>query len=277
MSRLEGKVAFITGAARGQGRSHAIRLAGEGADIIGVDVCKQIDSVPYALGTSEELDETARQVSALGRRMVAVAADVRDRTGLAAAFEEGRSALGPVEIVVANAGILPFRSPDADAPGVEEERAWQDAIDVNLTGVWHTIQVAIPSMIERGAGGAIVITSSSAGLKPFSDGSPGLDAYTASKFAVVGLMRTYANLLAPDRIRVNTVHPGGVDTPMISNPAFQGFMASGPRMATALPNALPIGLMAAAEISSAVAWLVSDEGRYVTGIVLPVDAGIAAR
>ena len=156
--KLEGKVAFITGAARGQGRSHAIRLAAEGANIIAVDICRQIDSNNYPLATPEDLAETERAVKELGRRIVARQADVRDEAGLRAAFEAGVAELGPVDIVLANAGIAPM------ALGTEPHEAWQDVIDVNLTGVFNTVEIAIPSMIERGQGGAIVLTSSTAGI-----------------------------------------------------------------------------------------------------------------
>src|ERR1700761_1472307 len=157
MGKLDGKVAFITGAARGQGRSHAIRLAQEGADIIAVDICQQIASVPYPMSTPDDLAETAKQVEALDRRIYAAQADVRDATALKAAFDAGTAELGPVDIVLANAGIAPMSVH-------ETNEAWQAVIDVNLTGVFNTVEVAIPSMIERGQGGAIVLTSSTAGI-----------------------------------------------------------------------------------------------------------------
>ena len=199
--KLEGKVAFITGAARGQGRSHAIRLAQEGADIIAVDICAQIASVAYPMATPEDLAETVKAVEALDRRIVARQADVRDEDGLRAAFEAGAAELGPVDIVLANAGIAPM------SLGEELHQAWQDVIDVNLTGVFNTVEIAIPSMIERGAGGAIVLTSSTAGITGIGGPSRGGLGYTASKHGVVGLMRSYANSLAPHRIRVNSVAP----------------------------------------------------------------------
>ena len=205
--KLEGKVAFITGAARGQGRSHAIRLAQEGADIIAVDLCRQIESVAYPMATPDDLAETVKEVEALDRRIVAREADVRDEAGLKAAFEAGVAELGPVDIVLANAGIAPM------ALGEERHEAWQDVIDVNLTGVFNTVETAIPSMIERGQGGAIVLTSSTAGINGIGGATRGGLGYTASKHGVVGLMRSYANILAPHRIRVNTVHPTGVRTP----------------------------------------------------------------
>jgi SDR family mycofactocin-dependent oxidoreductase len=264
VGKLDGKVAFITGAARGQGRSHAIRLAQEGADIIAVDICRQIDSVGYPMATPEELAETVKQVEALDRRIYGVQADVRDVAGLTQAFEAGTAEIGPVDIVLANAGIAPIsRNP------VDEE--WQDVIDVNLTGVYNTVRVAIPSMIERGAGGAIVLTSSTAGLSGFTGDSPGGLGYTASKHGMVGLMRSWANVLAPHNIRVNTVHPTGVNTPMIVNETMAEILADAPP--NAMMNALPVDLVEPVDISNAILFLVSDEGRYVTGVMLPVDAG----
>lgn len=261
---LDGRVAFITGAARGQGRSHALRLAQEGADIIGVDICTGIASVGYPLASAEDLKETARQVEALGRRMHAAVVDVRDADRLQAALDDGVAALGPVDIVIANAGIAPF---SADGGG----REWQDVLDVNLTGTYNTVRAAVPGMVERGAGGAIVITSSTAGLTGMAADTPGVLGYTASKHGLVGLMRTWANALAPHRIRVNTIHPTGVSTPMVMNDMMLSFLQSDPNMAN--PHALPVEMLAASDVSDAVVWLVSDQARYVTGIALPVDAG----
>ena len=270
MGKLEGKIAFITGAARGQGRSHAVRLAQEGADIIAVDICRQISSVPYPMATPDDLAETAKQVEALDRRIVAVQADVRDQAALKQALEAGTAELGPVDIVLANAGIAPMSLHEQGDP-------WQDVIDVNLTGVLNTVEAAIPSMIERGAGGAIVLTSSTAGLTGVGGPSRGGLGYTAAKHGVVGLMRNYANTLAPHRIRVNTVHPTGVNTPMVINEAFQEFLQQEGEMPSSLANALPVPMVEAVDISNAIAWLVSDDARYVTGIALPVDAGFTVK
>lgn len=266
MGKLDGKVAFITGAARGQGRSHAIRLAEEGANIIAVDICAQIATVPYPMSTPDDLEQTVKEVEALDRRIVAVEADVRDGAALQAAFDAGVAELGPVDIVLANAGIAPMSmSPQA--------AEWQDVLDVNLTGVYNTVQAAVPSMIERGAGGAIVLTSSTAGINGIGGNSPGGLGYTASKHGVVGLMRSYANILAPHNIRVNTVHPTGVNTPMVVNDAMQEFLTSDPSLSNAMANALPVPMIEALDISNAILWLVSDDARYVTGVTLPVDAG----
>jgi SDR family mycofactocin-dependent oxidoreductase len=264
--KLEGKVAFITGAARGQGRSHAIRLAAEGASIIAVDICAQIGTVPYPMATPEDLADTVKEVEALDRRIVARQADVRDEAGLRAAFDAGVAELGPVDIVLANAGIAPMSLH-------ETHDAWQDVIDVNLTGVFNTVEIAIPSMIQRGQGGAIVLTSSTAGLSGIGGPTPGGRGYTAAKHGVVGLMRSYANTLAPHRIRVNSVHPTGVRTPMAVNAAMQEFVAADPSMSDAFANALPVDMVEAIDISNAIVWLVSDDARYVTGVTLPVDAG----
>jgi SDR family mycofactocin-dependent oxidoreductase len=274
MGKLDGKVAFITGAARGQGRSHAIRLAQEGADIIAVDICQQIDSVPYSLATPDDLAETAKQVEALDRRIYTAQADVRDRTGLQAAFDAGVAELGPVDIVLANAGIFHYSAKDARK---ENPNAWQDVIDVNLTGVFNSVEVAIPSMIQRGQGGAIVITSSTAGLNGVGGDWPGILGYTAAKHGVVGLMRIYANNLAQHNIRVNTVHPTGVNTTMINNPAVEEVFAAHPELTTAVTNALPVSMIEPIDVSNAIAWLVSDDARYVTGVTLPVDAGFTNR
>jgi SDR family mycofactocin-dependent oxidoreductase len=266
MGKLEGKVAFITGAARGQGRSHAIRLAQEGADIIASDICAQVGTVAYPMATLEDLAETVKEVEALDRRIVALPADVRDPDELQAAFDAGVAALGPADIVLANAGIAPFFRADP-------REAWRDTLDVNLTGVFNTVEVAVPSMIAAGRGGAIVITSSTAGLKGFGGRSAAGLAYTAAKTGVVGLMRSYANNLAPHRIRVNSVHPTGVRTPMVVNEVMAEFLAQDPSLSNAMANALPVDLVEPVDISNAIVWLVSDDARYVTGVTLPVDAG----
>jgi len=275
MGRLDQKVAFITGAARGQGRAHAVKMAQEGADIIAVDLCAQIDTVEYPMATLADLDETVRLVEDHDRRIVAQQADVRSRDALRAAVDAGLAEFGHLDIVVANAGIAPMgdagNSPDA----------WRDAIDVLLTGVYHTIDVAVPSLVEHGTGGLIVITSSTAGLKGIGRSldsvGPGFFGYTAAKHGVVGLMRLYANVLAPHRIRVNSLHPTGVNTPMIVNDAFARYVEANPDLAGAMQNALPVELVEPEDIANAAAWLCSDEARYITGVTLPVDAGFTVR
>lgn len=271
MGKLDGRVAFITGAARGQGRAHAVKLAAEGARIIAVDICAQIPTVEYPMATPDDLDITVKEVDALGGEILAVQADVRDRDALQAAFDTGVDKLGPVDIVVANAGIATLTSESGDL-------AWRDVLDVNLTGVYHTIEVARPSMVQRGAGGAIVLTSSVAGLTGMVIDNPGGFAYTAAKHGLVGLMRSYANLLAPHNIRVNSIHPSGVATPMLINPVTEALFSDGsPENMSDTGNALPVALMEPEEMANAVAWLVSDDARYVTGVALPVDAGFTNR
>ena len=275
--RVEGKVAFITGAARGQGRSHAIRLARDGADIIAVDLCGQVGSVPYAMSTPEDLAQTVKEVEALDRRIVASQADVRDYGAVKAALDAGVAELGRLDIVSANAGIFSFGT-------LEElsETEWQDMIDTNLTGVWHTAKAAIPHLRAAG-GGSIVLTSSTAGLEAI----PNAGHYTSAKHGVVGLMRKLALELAPDMIRVNSVHPTVVNTDMIQNAAtyalFAPDLAEKDRTKEALAprfqamNALPIPWVEPVDISNAVLWLASDESRYVTGVTLPIDAGLLAK
>ena len=273
--RVEGKVAFITGAARGQGRSHALRLAQEGADIIAVDIAESIPGMDrfYAGATEDDLAETVRQVEALDRRIVATKADVRDFGALKEAVDRGVAELGHVDIVSANAGIFTF----GDQSQLVTDEEWDTVNDINAKGVWHTAKAVIPHLIEQGTGGSIILTSSTAGLK----GTPNVVAYTASKHAVVGIMRTLALELAPHRIRVNTVHPTGVATDMILNEAtFRLFMpdVEHPTKEQAAPifettNALPIPWVEPVDISNAVLFLASDEARYVTGTELKVDAG----
>jgi len=272
MGRLEGKVAFVTGAARGQGRSHAIRMAEEGADIIAVDICKQIDSVPYELSTEADLAETQRLVEQLDRRIIARPADVRDVDSLKAVLDEGVAELGHLDVVSANAGIW------ATAGFLEmSDEMYRDGIDVMMHGAYNTCRATIPHILQGGKGGSIVITSSTAGLKGF----PRQVQYNMAKHGVVGLMRSLANELAPDFIRVNTVHPSSVLTKMIDNAAIHRAFAPGvenPQIEdfgdtfTAM-NLLPIPWMEPVDISNAVVFLASDESRYITGITMPVDAG----
>lgn len=266
MGKLEGQVAFITGAARGQGRAHAIRLAQDGADIVAVDICEQMKSVGYQMPTREDLDETVRLVKDLGRRIVAHVVDVRDVDALQQAFDDGAAQLGPVTIVVANAGIGPGGFASA-------EEQWEEVIGVNLKGVWNTGRVAIPSMIENGKGGSIVLTSSTGGLIGSPSNVAGMLGYTAAKHGVVGLMRSWANFLAPHNIRVNSVAPTTVRTPMANNGDVSMIIKHVPELANSLTNALPVEAVDAEDVANAVAWLASDEARYVTGTVLPVDAG----
>ena len=266
MRSLEGKVAFITGAARGQGRAHAVKLASEGADIIAVDLCDQIASVPYPMATADDLAATVKLVQDTGARIVATQGDVRDLAPLRTALQAGLDEFGGLDIVIANAGIAPMQAGDD---------GWRDVIDVNLTGVHHTVEAAIPTMVEQGRGGSIVLISSAAGLAGIGSADAGSIGYTAAKHGMVGLMRVYANLLAPHSIRVNSVHPAGVDTPMINNEFIRRWLAQMYESGAPqdLGNALPVQVLEPEDIANAVAWLVSDAARYVTGVTLPVDAG----
>jgi SDR family mycofactocin-dependent oxidoreductase len=274
--QFDGKVAFVTGAARGQGRSHAVRFAEEGADIIAVDLCGQIDSVAYPMTTPEDLDETVNLVEKTGRRIVAAQGDVRDFQVLRTAVANGLAEFGRIDFVLANAGIL---------PGVGEQRhdiaAFVDSVSVMLNGVYYTVEAALPGMLDHGEGGAIVITSSTAGLNSlcptFSSRSHGLAGYHAAKHGVVGLMRYYATSLAEKNIRVNTVHPTGVATPMIVNEPFAQLMAEHPEGASALQAPLPVELIEAADVSEAMVYLCGRSGRFITGVTLPVDGGISVK
>jgi SDR family mycofactocin-dependent oxidoreductase len=277
MGRVDGKVAFITGAARNQGRSHALRLAAEGADIIAVDLCEPVKSIEmYPPATEEDLAETVRLVEELDRRVLATKADVRDSGALREAVDAGVAEFGRLDIVCANAGVFEIQ------PALElTDDAWREMIDINLTGVWNTCRAALPHLIEGGRGGSIVITSSTAGLK----GIPNTVHYTAAKHGVVGIMRTLANEFAQHSIRVNSVHPTGVDTVMIQNEKTWGLFDPDnphPTRETAEPvfastNALPVPWVEPIDISNAILFLASDEARYITGVTLPVDAGYTVR
>jgi len=270
MTDLHGRVALVTGAGRGQGRSHAVRLAELGADIVAVDICRDIPSVRYPMASPDDLAETARQVKALGRRIVAREADIRDRAALRAAVDEAVAALGGLDIVVANAGIAAFGAGDPD-------QQFRDTIDVNLVGTWHTLEAAVPHIRARGSGSIIVI-SSSAGTNGKTSGiSGGSQAYVASKHAVIGLMRNYALDLGRHGIRVNAITPCGVDTPMINFDRGNSLAEEAVQLSWDLSNVIPVPYIQPGDISDAVVWLASDASKYVTGVVLPVDAGYALK
>ncbi len=274
--RVEGKVAFVTGAARGQGRSHAVRLAEEGADIIAIDIAGPIrpgveTAIPAA--TPDDLAETANLVKALNRRIVTAEVDVRDFDAVKAAVDSGVEQLGKLDIIVANAGI----GNGGDVLHETSDEDWDEMIDINLSGVWKSVKAAVPHLIAGGNGGSIVLTSSVGGLKAY----PHCGNYIAAKHGVVGLMRTFAVELGQHMIRVNTVHPTHVSTPMLHNDGtFKMFRPDlenpGPDdMAPIcqLFHTLPIPWVDPVDISNAVLFLASDEARYVTGVTLPVDAG----
>jgi (+)-trans-carveol dehydrogenase len=271
--RVDGKVAFITGAARGQGRSHAVRLAEEGADIIAVDICRGFDDSPAPPATPEDLAETADMVKNLDRRIVTAEVDVRDFDALKAAVDGGVEQLGRLDIIVANAGI--------GTTGVKlhkmTEDSWQETMDVNLGGVWKTVKAGVPHLLAGGRGGSVIITSSVGGLKAY----PQVGHYVTAKHGVVGLMRTFAVELGQHSIRVNTVHPTHVNSPLLMNePTYRLFRPDlenpGPDDLAPICQSfhfLPIPWVTPADISNAVLFLASDEARYITGVTLPVDAG----
>jgi SDR family mycofactocin-dependent oxidoreductase len=271
--RVEGKVAFITGAARGQGRSHAVRLAQEGADIIAVDVCGPIENLAYPHSTPEDLAETADLVKGHNRRIVTAQVDVRDYDALKAAVDGGVEQLGRLDIIVANAGIGTF----GNKLHKIREDVWQDMIDVNLSGVWHTVKAGVPHIIAGQRGGSIVLTGSVGSHKAMAYTGH----YIAAKHGVMGLMRAFAVELGQHMIRVNSVHPSQVNTPMTMNDVtFRLFRPDlenpGPddfAPFSQMTHTLPVPWVEAADISNAVLFLASDESRYVTGVSLPVDAG----
>ncbi len=270
--RFEGQVVFISGVARGQGRNHAVRFAAEGAQIVGFDLCHDLEHAPYPLATEEDLAETVRLVEQAGGAMHAEVADVREWDAVRRVAKAGLERFGRIDVVLANAGTyapmpVQFVAPDS----------WNETIDVNLTGVFHTVKAGIRSMVERNEGGAVIITSSTAGLKGFY----GAPAYNAAKHGVVGLMRSLALELAPNQIRVNSVHPTSVGTPMILNDVFPklvrmdlpdpGVDDAAEFLRTMQPMDVP--WIDPDDVTNVVLFLASDEARYVTGSTLPVDAG----
>ncbi|MDF2828530.1 MAG: 3-ketoacyl-ACP reductase [Mycobacterium sp.] len=271
MGTLDGKVAFVTGAARGMGRAHAVRLATEGADVIALDVCAEFDSTDYPGATADDLATTARLVEELGRRILVRQADVRDGDAVDAAVADGMAEFGRLDVVIANAGII--RVTDTD----DRRRTFREIVDVNLVGVWNTVDASIPALVDGGRGGSIVLTSSTQGIKASGTERPGLQAYAASKRALVALMQGWAMQLAPHSIRVNTIHPSGVATDMILNSSTMALAAARDPWLATQQNALPIALVTPDEIAGAVAWLVSDAGRFITGTSWPLDAGFTLR
>jgi SDR family mycofactocin-dependent oxidoreductase len=275
--RVQGKTAFITGLARGQGRAHAVKLASEGADIVGIDICAQIDTVAYPMSTPDDLQQTVKLVEQADRRILARTGDVRDPQSLTSVYQEGLDMFGHIDLVVANAGIMPVWGPGSDTM-----QAWRDCLDVLLTGVLNTVETAYPRLLKQGTGGSIVITSSMAGVMPMmrtlGGRTLGLLGYSAAKAALVNLAQNYASILAPHNIRVNTVHPTGVNTPMVDNDMVRDrFANADPQDVLALVNALPVEFVDADDIANAVLFLCSDESRYLTGSALRVDAGSSLR
>jgi (+)-trans-carveol dehydrogenase len=272
--RVEGKVAFITGAARGQGRAHAVRLASEGADIIAVDICKKIDTVDLiAASTREDLAETADLVKGHNRRIYTAEVDVRDYDALKKAVDAGVELMGRLDIIVANAGI----GNGGQTLDKTSETDWTAMIDINLGGVWKTVKAGVPHILEGGRGGSIILTSSVGGLKAY----PHTGHYVAAKHGVVGLMRTFAVELGAQNIRVNSVHPTNVNTPLFMNegtmklfrPDLENPGPEDMKVVGQLMHTLPIGWVEPEDIANAVLFLASDEARFITGVTLPVDGG----
>ena len=271
--RVEGKVAFITGAGRGQGRSHAVKLASEGADIIAIDILHDVEGA-LPMATPDDLAETVKLVETHDRRIIATQADVRDLDGLKAAVDAGVEELGRLDIVVANAGIASMGGP------VEKmsQDNWKHTIDINLTGLWNTARVAIPHMIAGGQGGAIVLTSSVGGMHAM----PNMSHYVSAKHGVIGLMRSLAVELGQHDIRVNSVLPTNVNTPMFMNegtykmfrPDLENPTAADVEpIAAQFMHVLPHGWIEPEDVSNAILFLASDESRYITGVPLPIDLG----
>jgi len=266
MRRLDDKVAVITGGARGQGRSHAVRLAEEGANIVICDIAAPMASVPYELAGEDDLVETVKLVEECDRRCIAIKADVRDSAQVREVAAGAMDEFGRIDVLLANAGILSLSESTWDLT----DEQWEEMIGVNLTGVWKACRAVIPHMLAADRGGSIVITSSIAGLK----GVAGCTHYTAAKHGVVGLMRTLARELAPKYIRVNTIHPTGVDSPMSTNDFFGTWLEQHEYLSEPMRgNMMPVDSLPMADISAVVAWLVSDEAKWVTGVTLPIDAG----
>jgi SDR family mycofactocin-dependent oxidoreductase len=275
--KLEGKIAFITGIARGQGRAHALRLAGAGADIIGVDICGQIDRVEYPMATPDDLAETVKLVENLDRRIVTGIADVRDRDALEGVYQQGLAQFGRLDFVIANAGVMPVFGPRAN-----EFASWQLCLDVLLTGVLNTVELTYRQIVGQGEGGSIVITSSMAALQPMmrteNSHTYGLLGYSAAKAALVNLARNYASILAAHHIRVNTLHPTSVNTPMIHNDMIaRHWETADPEDSNVLVSAIPVLEVEPEDIANAVLWLCSDESRYFTGNQVRIDAGANLR
>ena len=266
--RVSGKVAFVTGAGRGQGRSHALTLASEGADIIAIDICKDIDTTAYPMASEADLAETAALVEARGRKVITGVVDVRDAPRVREVLDAAVEKLGRLDIVCSNAGMCTLQPWDQATPAI-----WRDTVDTNLVGVWNTMAAAIPHLIAAG-GGSMIATSSTAGIK----GLPFLTPYVASKHGVVGVAKSLANELAAHNIRVNTVHPTGVDTAMLQGMGgLDALIGQDDQLGPLFVNALPVETVDVSDISKAVVYLASDDSRYVTGLELTVDAGLTVR
>ncbi|MCP5426484.1 MAG: mycofactocin-coupled SDR family oxidoreductase [Gammaproteobacteria bacterium] len=265
MSKLKDKVAFITGAGRGQGRAHAVAMASEGADIVALDICRDLPYPRYSLATTDDLQETARQVRELGRNVLKVAADVRDAQDMEEAVNQAVETFGHIDILVCNAGIA-----DMALTWDITEEWWDIMLDVNLKGYWLAAKYVVPQMLAQNTGGRIIMTSSVAGLR----GEPGMAHYCASKWGVIGLAKTLANELAKYNITVNTLHPTAVDTDIITGMAKAAAMSKEELVDFIfLGHMMPVKLIDADDVAKAALWLASDEARFVTGQTMNIDAG----
>jgi len=273
MGQLDGKVALITGAARGQGRSHALHLAREGADIIAIDICGGLEGVSTPPATPADLEETRAGVEALDRRVVAAKADIRDVKELREAVNAGVSELGGLDIVCANAGVFALNRERRPKDARLRAAIWNSTIDTNLTGTWHTLECTVPILIEQGRGGSIVVTSSTAGLRAYTYRDTAITAYVASKHALTGLVRGYAKDLAEYGIRVNAIHPTGVHTLGIDNDVVGARVEEDPGLLEVVTNALPVDAIDVEDVSRGLLYLVGESGRYITGTGLVIDAG----
>jgi (+)-trans-carveol dehydrogenase len=273
MGRLDGKVAFITGAARGQGRAHAVTMAREGAQIVAIDICGQIAGVQYQLATQEDLDETVRQVEELDQRCIAIPADARNSAAMRAAAEQAAGELGGIDIAVINHGIVMAATWDQMT-----DDDWDTMIETNLSSVWRSARAVIPHLVERG-GGSLILTASAAGLRTFY----GLPSYVAAKHGVVGLAKALAVELGPQWVRVNALCPGNVATPMFHNPYILDMYNGGPggtvelaKFPAQAAQLLPVPWFEPEAIANAALYLASEDGKYVTGTAFSVDAGMTA-
>ncbi len=269
MIDLDGRTALVTGAARGIGRATAVALAAAGARVLASDLARPVEGLTYDTAAPDDLDQTVRQITDAGGQALAARADVRDVDALRQATADAVARFGGLDLVVANAGIASW--PQSTWQATEEQ--WQTMLDVTLTGTWNTCRATIPALLDGGRGGSIVIVSSSAGLKPL----PTIGHYSAAKAGLVGLMRSLALELAPERIRVNTVHPGGTTTEMTTNPAAEAWEATAPGVGETLGLPLSDVRMEPLDIAYAIRWLCSEEARFVTGTTQLIDAGALLR
>ncbi|MFC9555942.1 mycofactocin-coupled SDR family oxidoreductase [Rhodococcus sp. NPDC056960] len=276
MGKLDGKVAFITGAARGQGRSHAVKLAREGANIIAVDICAPVESAPYAMASADDLQETVRLVEAAGGKIVSRIADVRDLAALSAAVDEGVEQFGRLDIILGNAGVCTYGK-----LATMSEEQFDEMIEIDLTGVWKTVRAGAQAMIDAGNGGSIILTSSTAGLRNLNE----IGHYVAAKHGVTGLAKALANELAPHNIRVNSLHPSNCETMMMTNtgvikmfrPDLENPTLDDAKDGFASIHLLDTPWVQPEDVSNAILFLVSDDARFITGAAIPVDAGMLAK